>query len=192
LGPLYATYDPAPTPALGPSTYAFTYGSAGFIAFDSNRADDAAQREFVARALRALSGGPLFVFQHHPLYSCGTHGSSPVLQKQYGALFEQAHVTFDFAGHDHDLLLWKPLGGVHYAVSGGGGAPPYAISGCEGPFARQGFGFLLVNVQGARVNAAFFDEHGVQLYVADPIDAVGPSVPVVDLEALLGRPDAGG
>jgi hypothetical protein len=163
---LYPAYNPSP-PGAGPSAYAFDYGNARFVTFDSNEGEEPTQRTFVERALGLGGKGPLFVFQHHPLFSCGAHGSSVTLQTAYRSLFEQRHVAVDFAGHDHDLILWKPLGGVRYVVSGGGGTAVYPLLGCEGqPFAKQGYGFVLVKVDGARWSLTFFDDQGIELHTA--------------------------
>ncbi|MBS2030559.1 MAG: metallophosphoesterase [Deltaproteobacteria bacterium] len=184
-GGTYAEYNPAPSTGIGPSTYAFTYGNAGFLALDSNDATNPKQLDFAAKALNAMSGGPLFVFQHHPLYSCGTHGNSEKMQTAFQSLFEKAHVTVDFAGHDHDLIEWKPVNGVRYVVSGGGGTVTYPLFHCDGqPFAKQSFGFVLVTVEGPKVSMKFFDEHGIELHATPPFDALGPSVPAVDLTKL--------
>jgi predicted phosphodiesterase len=164
VGPLYDRYNPAPKSSSGSTKfYSFTYGNAAFVAIDSNQVD-AQQRAWLAQELPRLSGGPLFVFQHHPLYSCGQHGSSPPLQETLQPLFEQAHVTADFAGHDHDLIAWKPVHGVRYFVSGGGGTHLYGLHRCaETAFSREGFGFMLVTVAGAQITARFLDGHGVEL-----------------------------
>jgi hypothetical protein len=181
----YAEYNPWPPGGLGPSVYAFTYGNAAFVTLDSNFPDDARQRGYVEKALAALTGGPLFVFQHHPLYSCGRHGSSPELQEAYRPLFERYRVTADFAGHDHDLIEWKPLGGVRYVVSGGGGTTPYSLEGCDGlPFAKEGHGFVIVKVEGAAVSMSFFDERGIDVHQSAPLSAAGAAVPNADLSVL--------
>ena len=184
-GTTFAEYNPAPPTGIGPSTYAFTYGNAGFLAIDSNDFANPKQLEFASKALLEMSGGPLFVFQHHPLYSCGIHGDSQKMQMAFQALFEKAHVTVDFAGHDHDLIEWKPINGVHYVVSGGGGTVTYPVVHCgDQPFAKQSFGFVLVTVDGAKVSMKFFDEHGIELHTSAPMQASGPSVPAIDLTKL--------
>jgi hypothetical protein len=164
VGPLYDRYNPAPRSTSGSSDfYSFTFGNAAFVAVDTNHLDEA-QRAWLSRELPRLSGGPLFVFAHHPLYSCGTHGSSGQLQEALQPLFEQAHVTASFAGHDHDLIAWKPVHGVRYFVSGGGGTHLYDLHHCEdATFSRAGYGFMLVTVSGAQITARFLDEHGVEL-----------------------------
>jgi hypothetical protein len=168
---LFARFKPSPD-GPGPSLYAFTYGNARFVAFDSNAPDDAAQKAFVAQALSTRGPGPLFVFQHHPLFSCGGHGSSTGLQKAFRGIFETAHVAVDFAGHDHDLIEWQPVAGVRYVVSGGGGSLTYPLSGCEGqPFARQSFGFTLVDVDGSDVTMRFLDGQGIEIHRSGPLQS---------------------
>ena len=164
VGPLYDRYNSAPKSSSGSTDfYSFTYGNAAFVAVDSNHLD-AKQRAWLATELPRLSGGPLFVFQHHPLYSCGQHGSSGQLQEALQPLLEQAHVTAHFSGHDHDLIAWKPVRGVRYFISGGGGTHLYGLRHCEETtFSREGFGFMLVTVAGAQITARFLDEHGVEL-----------------------------
>jgi hypothetical protein len=185
----YAEYNPWPPGGLGPSAYAFTYGNAAFVTFDSNFPDEPRQRAFVERALGALTGGPLFVFQHHPLFSCGRHGSSRELQQAYQPLLEHYRVTADFAGHDHDLIEWQLLGGVRYVVSGGGGTSPYSLSGCDGqPFAKEGYGFVIVKVEGASVSMTYFDERGVEVHQSPALRAPGAAVPNADLSILLRKP----
>lgn len=178
VGPLYARFNPAPRSSSGTSDYfSFTYGNAAFVAVDSNHLD-AKQRAWLAAELARLSGGPLFVFQHHPLYSCGRHGSSGALQEALQPLFEQAQVTAHFSGHDHDLIAWKPVHGVRYFVSGGGGTQLYGLARCEdAAFDRQGYGFLLVTVSGAQVTARFLDAHGIELWKSAFV-AAGERFPV--------------
>ena len=165
----YDPYNPAPAGTSGtPRYYAFAWGNAAFVALDSNHADDPAQLQWMKQALAPPPHGPLFVFQHHPLYSCGAHGSSAKLQAVWQPLFEQAHVTTDFAGHDHDLIAWAPVHGVRYVVSGGAGTVLYPLEGeCQGPFAKASYGFMSVTVDGEKVTQTFFDERGQKLY-AEP------------------------
>jgi hypothetical protein len=161
---LFALYNPSPE-GPGPSTYAFTWGNATFLALDSNTPEEPTQRAFAEKSLAGDAQGPRFVFQHHPLYSCGRHGPSAPMQQAFGALFEHAGVAVDFAGHDHDLIEWQPVGGVHYLVSGGAGSTLYALKGCEGqPFAASSFGFAIVEVAGAKVSWTFYDGVGAALH----------------------------
>src|SRR5205823_1019919 len=84
-GSNYTVYNIAPQSSSGSDIYyAFVYGNAGFVAIDTNTSSTT-QTNWVTSAMNTLSGGPLFTFHHHPLYSCGSHGSSTSLQAQYQA-----------------------------------------------------------------------------------------------------------
>lgn len=164
VGGAYAEYNRAPGDH---AYYAFTWGDAAFVALDTNHLDDA-QLAWLAKTLPTLAGKHVFVFQHHPLYSCGSHGSDPRLQAQLAPLFEKAGVVADFAGHDHDLIAWKSNGPVRYFVSGGGGSHTYDMEDCGGAeFAMAAHGFLRVHVDGAKVTATFFDAHGSPLHATE-------------------------
>jgi hypothetical protein len=174
-GPSYPLYNPAPRSSSGSSFfYAFVYGNAGFVAIDTS---DTSPEEtaFVQTALTRMRGGPLFAFHHHPLYSCGSHRGEAELQSTYQRMFEQAHLTVDFAGHDHALVIWEPVNGVRYLVSGGGGARLYPLQGCRGPYAQSKHGFVMVDVDGKTVRETVYDAGGVELYSSGPFQASGPA-----------------
>lgn len=184
-GSNYSVYNLAPQSSSGSDLYyAFVYGNAGFVGFNTN-SSSSTQASWVKNALATLSGGPLFAFHHHPLYSCGSHGSSSTLQSLYRAAFESAKLTVDFTGHDHDLILWSTINGVRYVVSGGGGTSLYALSGCQGPFASKSYGFLIVEVNGSNVVQTFYDQNGTQLYTTGSFQAAGPSVDFSKLGNLV-------
>ncbi len=183
-GSNFSVYNIAPQSSSASDIYfAFAYGNAGFVAIDTNSATSTSQ-SWVKNALAKMSGGPLFAFHHHPLYSCGSHGSSSSLQSTYQASFESSKLTADFTGHDHDLIYWAPVNGVRYVVSGGGGTGLYGLSGCQGPFAQQKYGFMLVTVNGANITQAFYDDKGVQLF-SESFAAAGPAINYANLPGLV-------
>ena len=163
--------------------YAFVYGNAGFVAINTNAASTGLS--WVKSALTTLSGGPLFAFHHHPLYSCGSHGSDTSLQGTFQAAFEGAHLTVDFTGHDHDLIVWETVNGVRYVVSGGGGTSLYSLNNCKGPFAQSGYGFVMVDVDGQKVTETVYDQNGAQLYTTGQFNAQGASVNFTGLGSLV-------
>jgi hypothetical protein len=186
VGGGFAAYNPAPaSTSHSPDWYAFAYGPAAFVAIDTNQAEGA-QAPWLKATLQSVKGGPLFVFHHHPLYSCGAHGSNPQLQQWLQPLLEAAQVTTDFAGHDHDLIYWSPINGVRYVVSGGGGTVLYPLGDCQIPFALRSYGFMLVTVDGAHITEAFYDAHGTLLYAVPAFDAAGAAAPAAALQALSG------
>jgi hypothetical protein len=184
-GSNYSVYNIAPQSSSGSDTYyAFVYGNAGFVALNTNSLSSA-QTSWASGALSTLKGGPVFAYHHHPLYSCGSHGSSTSLQGTLQSMFETNTLTTDFTGHDHDLIFWSAVNNVRYVVSGGGGTSLYALSGCQGPYATSGYGFMMVNVNGAQVSETFYDDNGNQLYANPTFNAAGPSVPLSNLGNLV-------
>jgi hypothetical protein len=193
VGASYAIYNAQPATtmtasAASQSAYSFTWHNAAFVALNTNRAADPDMNAWLKGALTQLSGGPLFVFMHHPLYSCGTHGSSEKLQALYHDVFTQAHVTAVFSGHDHDLIDWGDVDGVHYAVSGGGGTVLYPLNKCDKvPFAQKAYGFVLVEVDDVHIHETFFDVLGNPLYRAPTWNAVGKSFDPRHAAEVLGK-----
>ena len=108
--------------------YSFDCGSTHFIALNStiNYEPGSPQYNwFVEDAAQAATAKFRFVFLHHPVYSSFPHGSTEKVQQYLLPLFEQHHVQMVFSGHDHAYERTKPMNGVTYVVTGGGGAPLY-------------------------------------------------------------------
>ncbi len=184
-GSNYSVYNIAPQSSSGSDLYyAFVYGNAAFVAINTN-SSSSTMNTWVSNALGQLTGGPLFAFHHHPLYSCGSHGSDTTLQGTYQSMFESNHVTTDFTGHDHDLIYWSTINGVRYVVSGGGGTSLYSLSGCQGPFSKSSFGFMMVDVNGQSITQTFYDASGSQLYTTGSYNAQGTSVNFANLSGLV-------
>jgi predicted phosphodiesterase len=110
--------------------YAFTYASARFLVLDSNAYSFALtdQTAWLERELIATRQDPairhIFVVMHHPPFSVSLHGGSIDLRERWTPLFEKYQVSAVFSGHDH-VYERAEHDGVHYFVSGGGGAPLY-------------------------------------------------------------------
>jgi len=175
----WSTYNVSPQSSSGSdSYYAMVFGNAGFVAINPNAsyASGTAQNSWVSTALSTFKGGPLFAFQHQPLYSCGSHGSDTTLQAAFQSMFEQNLVATSFNGHDHDLIFWSTVNGVRYVVSGGGGTSLYSLSGCQGPFSVSGYGFMIVDVDGASVTETFYDDSGNQLFQNPTFSAAGTAI----------------
>ncbi len=184
-GSNFSVYNTAPQSSSNSDLfYAFVYGNAAFVAIDTN-SSSSAMTAWVSGALGKLRGGPLFTFHHHPLFSCGSHGSSSSLQSTWQRVFENNHVTTDFTGHDHALIVWEPVNGVRYVVSGGGGAGLYPLRGCLGPYAQSKYGFMIVDVDGTTIRQTLYDQAGAQLYRGEPFSAFGPAPRFADLGELL-------
>jgi hypothetical protein len=109
-------------PAFGMKRRNYVVRKSGvrFVIADSNHLD-------VDWMRRALVGSPgdrwkIVVF-HHPVYSSGSeHGSTPGLRPVLPRLFRRKGVDLVINGHDHNYEVTKPLRGLRYVVTGGGGA----------------------------------------------------------------------
>jgi len=136
--------DGSPRRLSGYPTYAFGYGNAFVIGFDSNLADDEKQYIWAKNQLEGLDRSRyvnIFVFCHHAPFSSGPHSarldeSTVVLRTRYLPLFEAHHVRAVLSGHEHLYEHWAEHytdgTGTHrmdFIVSGGGGAPLYAYHG---------------------------------------------------------------
>jgi hypothetical protein len=132
-------------PANGPAGttpghhYWFDQGPARFAVLDSN-VPGAELRDRVAPWLREVLGDAAprwrFVVMHHPPYSTGRYRPSPDILAELVPVFEEAGVDVVFAGHDHNYqrsqglrggAVVAPNEGVHYVISGAGGARLYEL-----------------------------------------------------------------
>jgi hypothetical protein len=143
----------------GYPTYAFGFGNAFFIAFDSNIAADQLQLAWVTDQLEHLDRArfpQVVAFFHHPAVSSGPHSgasadpvpgtgvkapdrvepSSIAIRTLYMPLFRKYHVRMLIAGHEHLFDHWVERytsNGATYRmdnlVTGGGGAPAYRYTG---------------------------------------------------------------
>ena len=138
---------------FGHLRFSFNRGGCHFIILNtdgaraSHRIDDA-QVQWLRRDLEENKDALFtFVALHEPLFPVDGHvGSSldahPDRRDSLHALFVQQGVDCVFAGHEH-LYNHQERDGVHYFITGGGGAPLYA------PPDRGGFHhYLLGRVTG--------------------------------------------
>ncbi len=86
---------------------------------DPVRADE--ELSWLEAELGASTAAWNVVCGHHTVYSSGAHGSTGDVKALLEPLFRAYGVDLYLCGHDHDLEILKPQGGVSYAVSGSGG-----------------------------------------------------------------------
>ncbi len=93
-----------------------------FVLADSN----ALKLRWLRRGLkRAREERWTVVAFHHPVYSPGSHGSTPGLAPRLPRMFRRWGVDLVLNGHDHLYSASRGLRGIRYVVTGGGGAPLY-------------------------------------------------------------------
>lgn len=162
-------YLPQNSPGQG-RYYSFDCGEAHVVALDSNESFDhgTAQYEWLKKDLESTKKPLKIAFFHHPLYSSGYHGSSIRLRRDLQPLFEKERLTFVFNGHDHDYERTKPIHGITYVVTGGGGAPLYPASGSSWTAeSLTTYNFVYCQVNGRKIHLEAIDENGTPLDQAD-------------------------
>jgi hypothetical protein len=122
------------------SYYSFNWGNAHFTVLNSDidnvSPSKIARDEFWARQTRWLEEDLAanqrseyrFVVAHHPPYTAvqRRQGDNPQMTALV-PMFEKYHVTAGLFGHDHNYQHYLK-NGIHYIVSGGGGAPLYDVN----------------------------------------------------------------
>jgi hypothetical protein len=129
--------------------YSFRYSNAHFLVLDNFiEVDDwylcllqgqvagtcmkGAQRNWIQQDLAKAAGNPdihhVFVFVHEGPYSSKENRSGSADLRALLPLFAQSKVKVVFSGHDHYFEHGVSGNGVHYVISGGGGAPLYSIN----------------------------------------------------------------
>jgi 3',5'-cyclic AMP phosphodiesterase CpdA len=113
------------------SWYVERIGPVRFVVLDSNRVGDPDQQAFLTSTLDPQRDAPwTVVVFHHPAYSCGKHKSTPEVVADWEPLFADGGVDLVLNGHDHNYQRFEAVDGVTHVVTGGGGAPLYAVDRC--------------------------------------------------------------
>ncbi len=103
--------------------YTVRKGPIEFFFINTNKyAIDVPQQVWLAQKLASSDAQWKIVLGHHPMYSSGGHGDTTWVREKLQPLMEKYSVDLYLSGHDHDYERFEPVRGVHYTVSGGGGA----------------------------------------------------------------------
>lgn len=100
------------------------------------------------------------VFGHHMLYSNGAYGNLGRLRETFEDILVKHHVPIYFCGHDHDIQLLKPVDGVSYVVSGGGGGERDTAWRDNTIYAATNKGYVWMAATGDGVYLHFHDADG--------------------------------
>ncbi len=116
-----------------PQEYSFEYGNTHFVAIDSNRPDSEfkAQEEWLRKDLLAHKSATWrVVFFHHTPMTCvdmaARRSAADTMLKRLEPIFKEGNAQLIVNGHDHNYQHHMK-DGIHYIVSGGGGAPLYKV-----------------------------------------------------------------
>lgn len=104
--------------------YSFREGPAEFFMLDSNRAGDAGQQAWLSEQLQASRAPVRIAVFHHPPFTVSLHPGDAEVQQHWVPLFEEYGVDLVLSGHSH-AYEHAVAGGIHYVITGGGGAPLY-------------------------------------------------------------------
>ncbi|MCE3234480.1 MAG: metallophosphoesterase [Vampirovibrio sp.] len=106
--------------------YQVSYGPVDFFVLNTTffvRSPE--QRAWIEKALAGSKARWKIVIGHHPLYSSGRNGNTEGLREILEPMLIKYHADLYLAGHDHDYERFKPVSGVSYVISGGGGSYLY-------------------------------------------------------------------
>lgn len=100
--------------------YSFDWGPVHVAVLDTER-NDAAQAEFLEHDLASTDRPWRIVVAHKGPYSSGVHGSNGAFRQTYEPIMQRYGVQIAFTGHDHHYERTRPMNGITYVLTGGGG-----------------------------------------------------------------------
>ncbi|WP_252263709.1 metallophosphoesterase [Paracidobacterium acidisoli] len=143
--------------------YTFTAGSVQFFAFDTPAMDEAELKWLDEELIRSTARWKV-VFGHYHIYSA-TRGDNKELIARLLPILKKDHVDVYLDGHDHNLQELKPEGGVHFFVSGGGGAGLYEMNPYDRSVFRQKInGFTVLEADDKTLAISFVGTDGSEIY----------------------------
>ena len=143
--------------------YTFTAGSVQFFAFDTPAVDEA-ELQWLDEELTKSTARWKVVFGHYHIYSA-TRGDNKELIARLLPILKKDHVDVYLNGHDHNLQELKPEGGVHFFVSGGGGAGLYEMNPYDRSVFRQKVnGFTVLEADDKTLSISFVGTDGSEIY----------------------------
>lgn len=142
--------------------YTFVAGPVQFFALDTNEISEA-QVIWLKEELARSQARWKVVYGHHHIYSATRGDNRTLITQLLPVLRGQADIYI--CGHDHNLQHVRPEGGVHFFVSGGGGAGTYKTIDYERTiFKKETYGFTTLEADEQQIRMTMIDLNGEQLY----------------------------
>jgi hypothetical protein len=161
----YVTNDAGPYRAVfdlpnNERWYSFDWGPVHFVALDTEQIG-ATQAKWLEEDLEANDKPWVVAYMHKPPYSSGSHGSELPARDTFSPIFRKHKVPLVITGHDHHYERVRPQDGVHYFVSGGGGAGTYPVVESEfSAFAQEVIHFLYITADKEELMVHAIDASG--------------------------------
>jgi tartrate-resistant acid phosphatase type 5 len=144
--------------------YSFTAGPVQFFVVDTTEISEA-EAIWLDKAVGASTSHWKVVYGHHPIFAPERNAKSGMYMKYTQARLWpviRGRVDAYLCGHQHAMAHMDPRDGVHFFMSGGGGAPltKVAKKAPDAVFAESTFGFLTLEASAAKMTIAIFDTDG--------------------------------
>jgi tartrate-resistant acid phosphatase type 5 len=143
--------------------YTFTAGPVQFFAIDTINLGEA-ELLWLDQELSKSTARWKIVYGRYHIYSA-TRGDNKELIEKLLPILKKKHVDLYLNGHDHNLQEVKPEGGVHFFVSGGGGAVLYDLKPYDRSIFKQKVnGFTVLEADAKHFKISFVGTDGKELY----------------------------
>lgn len=140
--------------------YSFDWGDVHLAVLDSERMGTP-QAAWLDADLTANHLPWTIVYFHRPPFSSGDHGNDGTVQKFFVPILVKHQVPLVLSGHDHDYERTKPIDGVTYVVSGGGGRGTRPVGRSSfTAFSEAVIHFVYVTVDGKQLTLHAIDGTG--------------------------------
>jgi tartrate-resistant acid phosphatase type 5 len=153
-----------------PSTYyTYTAGPVQFFAIDTIELSDSVlpnkEMAWLDAELAKSKARWKIVYGHYQIYSATRGDEQNLIQRLLPILRNRADIYL--CGHDHNLQELKPEDGVHFFVSGGGGAGVYPFrqpNYSHSAFKQEQYGFTVLDADKDQIRIRFIGLKGEELY----------------------------
>lgn len=147
-------------------SYAFEWGDALFVSFEaaSSSRGAAGPLDWLDRTLAASQRRWKVVFFHVPPFGPCGRMDCPPLKEHLVPILVRNRVDLVLNGHDHLYARYRPIDGVTYVITGGGGGKLYA-AGPDERLAKavSAFHFLEGTIEGPRLTLRAIGTDGQEL-----------------------------